>query len=57
MSSIDMQTYQKETADLINVTDKSGRISLRGSISEKKQQLLKKLGMVNEQFSGRKKEH
>jgi hypothetical protein len=40
MSSIDMQTYQKETADLINVTDKSGRISLRGSISEKKQQLM-----------------
>ena len=55
MSSIDRQTFQKETADLINVTDNSGRIYLRGSISEQKQQLMKKLEMVNEQFTGRKK--
>ena len=57
MYSVDTQIYQKETADFINVTDKSARIYLCGSLSEKKEQLLKKLGIINEQYSGRKNKH
>jgi hypothetical protein len=43
-----MDLHKQETAKLINMTDKTGKICLTGSLAEKKKQLLKRLKTIDE---------
>lgn len=51
-----MSVYQEETSKLIAVANNSARISLHGSLTEKKAQLLKGLSSVDARYKNRKKE-
>lgn len=55
MNKAHTDTYKTEMMALINTADFSSRIFLKGTTEEKKQQLITKLGMVNEQFTNNKK--
>ncbi|MFT4928974.1 MAG: hypothetical protein ACI8WB_005098 [Phenylobacterium sp.] len=57
MSTENILTHQEETTKLLNVTDQSERIYLQGSLSEKKEQLLKKLQTINTLYTNRKRDN
>ena len=50
-----LSTYQEETSKLIAVSNNSARISLQGTLEEKKQQLLKGLRKVDAKYKSRSK--